>query len=537
MAGGAKETPRQKMIGMMYLVLTALLALQVSNTVLDKFVFIDESLKQSVQQTLENNGKILSGIEATVEKNGSRSRDVAVMEKAKKARELTSNLLNFLGEIRDNVIEVSGGVNPETGEYNGAKDYDKQMNYTLGPEGSKSGVAYELQRRMNDFAQQMSALHDSLNLDPLAKDAKDIPIFARNPDQRTKDFAQLNFGNTPTVAALAILSQMKAEIANVESKVLETLAKDVGADQLRFDKIVAVVKPKSQIVAAGTKYEAEMFIAASSSNATPRMTYNGAPIKVVDGSGMVEFVATPGDYDAEGNAKKKWVGTITIPTPFGDSTFKVEEEYIVAKPVIQIQAAAVSALYLNCGNEINVQVPALGATYDPTFTATGAESIKGAKKGLVTLVPSDKLVKLSVYSSGNLIGTEEFKVKAVPRPTIALADGGNNRPLDLKNGVDAAQMPRSLAVRALPDDDFKSFLPNDARYRVTQWEVTLARGKRGVNTKKVTAEKIDISDLASQAKPGDRIVVEVKQVLRMNFKGNTEPVGGISGEVFTLSLN
>ena len=84
MAGGGKETPRQKMIGMMYLVLTAMLALQVSNTVLQKFIFIDQSLRQSVNSTRDQNSVRIQAIQAQVEKKGNKASDVSVLNRAKR---------------------------------------------------------------------------------------------------------------------------------------------------------------------------------------------------------------------------------------------------------------------------------------------------------------------------------------------------------------------------------------------------------------------------------------------------------------------
>lgn len=549
MAGGAKETPRQKMIGMMYLVLTALLALQVSNSVLDKFIFIDQSLKHSYKITMDSNEKVIEGINDKVEKNGNKDRDKDVLEKTLSIREATNTVNTRLDEIYKKIIEKSGGLT-EDGKLAGAKDYDKQMNYTIGPVGSKSGVAYTLQDELNSYVDQLNATVESLTADlpdslkasldftPIHKfalDASEINEFKDDPDQKTKDFAQLNFENTPTVACLAIISQMRSEVAQAESKALEELAKSIGADQLKFDKIVPVVKPYSSVVAAGTKYSAEMFIAASSSTATPKMTYNGNTIKVEEGKGFIEFVATPGTYDKSGNATKTWKGSITIPTPFGDTTFVIEEEYVVAKPVISIQAAAVSALYFNCGNELNVQVPALGVDYEPSFAANGGDVIPGSEKGKVTIVPNKGKVALTVKSKGNTIGTKTFRVKTVPKPDIV--PFVNNKPADLKNGVNAASGPRGLELRAIADKDFKEFLPNDARYRVTGWVVTLARGKRSIGSKKVTSGKVNLSDLAQKAKAGDRYVIETKQVMRMNFRNKTEEVRGVTGNIFTIPIN
>ena len=535
MAGGGKQSPRQRMIGMMYLVLTALLALQVSNSVLDKFIFIDQSLQHSVKLTMGANEKIVRGIHTTVEKNGNRARDTNILSKAELVKARTFELLEFLTTMREGIIEESGG-RTEEGKLAGAKDYDKQMNYTLGPGDTKNGVAYELKKKMNAYVDFLNEQHDSLKILHLALDAKEVPEFRDDPNQQNKDFAQLNFDHTPTVACLAIMSQLRSEIAQAEAKVLEVLASEIGADQLRFDKIVAVVRPISQIVAAGTKYEAEMFIAASSSSAKPKMQANGKSLPVEEGKGKIEFVAQGGKYDAQGNSERTWKGSITIPTPFGDTTFSIEEKYVVAKPVISIQAAAVQALYLNCGNELNVQVPALGTYYDPSFQASGGQVLRGRKKGFVTIVPKRSRVSLHVFSGGNKIGTEKFRVKRVPKPDLIPVYRG--KPIDLKNGVSAGgRFPRALTLAARADADFKSFLPKDARYKTTQWEITLARGKRAIRQKRVKNDRVNLNDFANEVKAGDRLVIEVKRVQRMNFKNERETVPGMNRVIFTIPIN
>jgi hypothetical protein len=84
--------------------------------------------------------------------------------------------------------------------------------------------------------------------------------------------------------------------------------------------------------------------------------------------------------------------------------------------------------------------------------------------------------------------------------------------------------PRSLEVRAIADESFKSFLPKDARYRVAEWEVSLARGSRALKTKKVYNQEVSLNDFASLVRSGDRLVIEIKKVERLNFKGDIEAV-------------
>ncbi|MFN3403837.1 MAG: gliding motility protein GldM [Cytophagaceae bacterium] len=519
MAGG-KETPRQKMIGMMYLVLTALLALQVSSAIIQKFKFLDDSLMHVNETTTHENNKVASNIKKIVEQEG--NKDAHIVAKTDEVRKVTDELLAYMNSLRKRLIDDTGGVE-EDGNYKGAKEEDKVAILMLGPEGSKNGEAYKLKDRLNGYTEFLRKF--GLKEAPfLALDGKDDPMFKNDKEQANKDFAQLNFAQTPMVAALAVLAQKESEILKYEAEILAKLASEVGASDIKFDNVVAMVRPSSKVVAAGTKYEAEMFLAASSSAITPTMEHNGRPVKVdpVKKIGKVEFVAQGGAYDKEGNFKTKWKGAIKFKHRGKDTTFQVEEEYIVAKPVIQIQSASVSALYKNCGNELNVQVPALGSTYNPSFGGTGGKFIPGAQKGLITIVPDAPKVVLNVSSNGNLIGSQEFGVRLIPKPTIEALKGA--APLNEKQG-EAAPGPASITMKAVPDESFKTFLPKDARYKVAEWECILVRGKRPVGAPLTfTTETGSLATFRSQAQPGDRILIEVKKVTRTNFLNNTEEV-------------
>lgn len=528
MAGG-KETPRQKMIGMMYLVLTALLALQVSNSVLEKFILMEESIDATNAENIGENISKIESIQKAVEESGSREKDVAVFAKAQQVREETKTILSEIDAYKQRLVDETGGRD-EAGAYLGQKDIDMSSNIFI-----NQGAGEELKDRLDSFAGFLRQTTGDNTIASIAKDAKDIPVFAGDPNQRDKGFAELNFGhNTPMVGALASLAQFQADIIAQETKALEELARQVGAEDLKFDVIVPMVRPESRVVAAGTKYKAEMFIAASSSSVTPAMTFNGKEIDVVGGKGQIEFTATPGNYDKTGSARKSYIGAITVKLPGGrDTTFIDTVEYYVQRPVMQIQSASVQALYLNCGNDLNVQVPALGTAYNPGFSAKGGQTIPGAEKGLVTVVPKSAKVTLSVSSSGNLIGTQEFKVRRIPKPEIKVYSRG--REVDQKRGVKSA--PRSIQLRAEPDESFQQFLPRDARFRVAQSEIALVRAGRAVQVIRPSGPDVNLSQLAGQARSGDAIVIEVKKVQRRNFKNETEDFNNFGPRILTIRVN
>ena len=530
MAGG-KETPRQKMIGMMYLVLTALLALQVSNAVLEKFIFINGTLEELVNENIEKNSKAISSIQAAVEEKGNREADINALNKAKQVRELTSSLMAKMESLKDQMIEITGGYDPKTGELIGAKDYDKVASLML-----NSPVGKTFEQELDEYVTQLNEIAGT-NYDQLTKDAKEIAVFANDPNQNKKDFLTVTFENTPTAAGLASVSQLQAEALEYESAALGTIAEMVGAKDINFDRIVPMVRPSARVVAAGAPYEADMFITASASGITPKFAMNGEEIDIVEDPatgikmGKVKFTATPGNYDPQTNLARK---TFTAAIEMNDTTFTQEIEYFVAKPVIQVRSAALQALYQNCGNELDIQVPALGTNYNPSFYSAEAKVIKGNRPGLVTVIPQGRSkVKLTVSNSGNTLGTETFDVKKVPAPSISIKTRGQE--VDMEQGVAGTSLT-NLTVSAVPDENFKREVPNDANYRVTRVEVKHARAGRPLKTETFSSQNLDLRSWRNQFRAGDILVVKVENVIRRTYENESERVRPLSN-IYTIPLN
>ena len=121
--GHGKETPRQKMIGMMYLFYTAMLALTVSNSVLDRFIFINSSMEKQVQESNISHGNIINKISAAVDERGKRANDVAILEKAKTVRTETQKIIKYTRDLKQTMIDITGGYD-ENGDLVGIKDED-----------------------------------------------------------------------------------------------------------------------------------------------------------------------------------------------------------------------------------------------------------------------------------------------------------------------------------------------------------------------------------------------------------------------------
>lgn len=515
---GTKETPRQKMIGMMYLVLTALLALQVTSAILEKFVLLNNSLEQSTVAANKVNQSTIDNIRATVEKSGNRATDLAIVKQAEELRKATSDIISQIDGLKERIITEAGGGTDEAGSIKNLNEEEKVAQIMVGD--NHNGEAYKLKKQLDDYVNGLSK-YTTAKYTSLALDGKDDPITSKSPEQRLKDFGELNFAQTPVPAALAVLSQRQTDLRRIEGDVLDVLASKVGAQDVKFDKIIAMLSMDSKVVVAGTKFKGQMFLAASSSGIQPRMSLNGAPVRMQDGQGIVEFTAQGGTYDKNGLARRVLSGSIEYQTPAGLKSVPLSAEYFVAKPSYQIETGTLPPLYLGCANKLSIQSPQLGALWNPNFTADGAAVIQSGEKGKITVVPSSANVSLNVNNAGSLLGTEHFRVNKVPRPTLEIFVGGI-RANDPK-GVPVASA-RSVKIQAVADPSFAAFSPDDAKFRATGATISLVRGTRRVKFTQVAAGGGSIAELAAEAQPGDRLVIQVDGVQRQNFRGEISDV-------------
>ena len=444
-----KETPRQKLIGLMYLVLLALLALQVSSAIIYKFQFLNNSLESFVKDSEKLNAKKLESIADHVEKRGNRADEIILKDKSVAIAAKSDSIIKYIEGLKETMINKTGGYE-ENGNLKGAQDETEVEVLMLGSAPGK-GKAYELKTKLDNYVAFMNTTQ-TLSFASLALNGKEDVIFKNNPEQQNKDFAELNFAQTPLVAGLATLSELESRVSAMKSASLTLISENIGAKDYKFDKLIPMARPNSRIVVAGTKYDAQLFMTATSSTQKPIMVVEGKKLEVDKGVGKLSFTASGGNYNPDGFVKKTWKGNITIPQPNGkDTTYSFTEDYLVAKPTINIKSAVLKALYRNCGNMLDIQVPSLGAEYNPTIIASGAVVEKGERKGIVTIVPSNPESIIKVSSGGVFIGEEKYRVKLIPAPRIEARIKG--RPINPISGVDKSDL-RFLSLKAIPDQEF-----------------------------------------------------------------------------------
>ncbi len=211
--------------------------------------------------------------------------------------------------------------------------------------------------------------------------------------------------------------------------------------------------------------------------------------------------------------------------------FAISFSFIFVKGVTYAQFVTVAsaytpqvkALYLNCGNELSISVTNYNAE-KISFKAEGAELILGSKKGNITLVPNAAKTTLSILYNDTIFATETFPIRLLPKPEIALFVSNSTTPHDSKMAVSKADLDK-IRFSAFANEYIAEAIPKDTQYRVSHAEVSLSREKQVVtNVLKSTEEFIILEDMMKLAKAGDRLIIEVKKVERLSYKGEWEAV-------------
>ncbi len=432
-ATNCPETPRQRMISMMYLVLTALLALNVSKEILDSFLIVNESLVK----TNENFTKKIELTYSAFDKQ-KKINEVKVLpfwEKAQKARKMAKDMVSFIEQTRTEVIAAeSQKTVAECKDINlreiGQRDrYVEGTRYFIGhSETGAGGRAEALKKKIEDFKVNM------LNLLDKKKHGKmDLGLDTKGPYKnasgKTQNWEMHNFYYTILVANVVILNKLIAEVKNAEFDVVNALLTDISGDDFKFDEVGAKVVAKSNYVLTGETFEADIFVAAYDTKQNPvievgagidstTMTISGATTKV-DGYRGVGKLKLP----AGAAGVKQFGGKITITAADGTTkSYPFNSEYVVGTPSATISPTMMNVFYIGVDNPVSISVPgASNEQVSPTITGGGGTITKSPGNGLYNVKVSTQgkctiNVSAKMGATSKQMGSMEFRVKRIPDP-------------------------------------------------------------------------------------------------------------------------
>ena len=480
MAGG-NLSPRQKMINMMYLVLTALLALNVSKEVLNSFFEVNLGIVKTTKSIDKKNIDTYAGFEnASNQEKVKNYKNLANTVKpislslVEGIQEMKYNLVLkadkqvFLGDYKDeegdeiesNIFEVeyselSSLEKSKKIAHLGAKDDRHAAGDIFNPENKSSlpnidgiGKCTQMKNEIESFRQTLlSVLKVAEDSSWIIKGSSDFLADEINSSLKIEDgkvygekgkkvtWEYYNFYDMPSVGALTLLSKWQADIKNMEAEVISFLAKNIDANSLKFTSAMATTIPSSNFVLKGEEFKSTIFLTAFDETANPEILigdYDSLP------DGTYQFRGTPdvvpvvngqGIYTVKGGSvgPKSYKGLIKILQDDGDQYYPFEGEYIVANKSFAVSPTKMNILYTVIDNPISVSV----AGYQPqqvSISMSGASyTTVNRKKGEYLVTPDNKMLGKKIYVSVTVkdkngkkksIGKMEFRVKEVPDPTI-----------------------------------------------------------------------------------------------------------------------
>ena len=525
MAGG-KLTPRQKMINMMYLVLTALLALNVSQEVLNAFHLVNEGLQTSNGSLGEKNNGIYKAFEKQMEQDKAKAQQY--FDKAQKAKKIGSELNTLIESYKKEIIKGAGGIDPETDDIEQRDNIDVATRMFV-EEGAGVKRGRELQQKILDARKQL--------LDQV--DEKDRANFkmsldAKTPKKKGEEGAKweyLTFSHVPATAAVTILSKFQNDVVSSEGAVIEYLIKKIGETDFKFDALAAKIIAPSSYIMQGQAYKADVFLAAFNSTQQPEVFLGslGGFKKKADGSGYEEVNSTsplPAGYSegsvlkAEGGmgkmeqgtggsiGERKYGGIIRVKNPVGGYTFyPFDGAYQVAARAVVVSPTKMNVLYIGVDNPMKISVPGVGQN-DVTASLEGAGTLTKAADGTyvatVTGVGKCKInVSAKIDGKVQAMGSEEFRIKRIPDPipmTSGKLRGGNVQPGTMK--------AQSGIIALLENFDF------DARFNVVSFQVVYSsKGEIFKAEGQGAGFSSNMKSFIDRAKPKDIIFIDEIKVV------------------------
>ena len=453
------KEPRQKMINLMYLVLTALLALNVSSEILNAFKTVDRSLNTASDIVEQKNKEVLLSLQKLMEKAETKEKAAFWKPKADQAKQWADAMVAELEGLKQELKVEAGLQTVEGKEQYKEDDLEAATRLFTSPPPEGKGKGDPLKNKLQEIKNKF------LNLDPAIKTAlaNSLPIDLSTPEG--KDFSNTYFHMTPTIAAITILSKFENDIRNSAAQVIEFCHKQVGQVEVIYDQFQAIASQSSQYLMPGQELVITGGVGAFNKNAQPSVTIDGANV-TLNAEGVAEYKTT---VNSPGSYSKKV--TISFKKPDGTiGSVDKEIKYTVGSPTgVFASAEKVNVLYLGLDNPIRMSGGSKGAEAITASIDNGTIT-KADNSGLYIANPTSAgIANVSVSVDGKTTPFK-FPVKRIPNPTPMIGSFGGG-------SVSANDFKANVGIRA----DMGDFIFEGVKFKVSSYTI-VCTGKGFENT-------------------------------------------------------
>jgi len=494
------KEPRQKMINIMYLVLTAILALNVSAEIIQAFRTVDTSLTTSSTNIGKSNEVLYKSLEEKLKDPQSAFKAAIWKPKADLAKQYSSQLSSYIDDLKQKLKEGSN-LDKETGDFKLDNLDASTRIFETGGEGEV------FKKKLDEYRKNM------LNIDTVIRKEFEA-TFPVNTDPvkgqegKMKDFTQTYFHMTPTIAAITMLSKFQNNIKNAENQVVTYCHNQIGAVKLIYDKFQPIATTSSNYIMPGEEMMVTAGVGAFNAAAQPQITIDGANVPLNE-NGVAEK-----KFNASGTGKRSVHVVINYKKPDGTpDRLEKDIEYTVGTPGgAAVMLDKMNVFYIGVDNPVTIGSPTGWDKTQVTMT-----------NGIITGSGSQRTVRVTTLGRANISVLAdkksypfEFRVKRIPDPVFKVGPGGTRMPtVTFKN--------QQFCRAELENFDF------DVKYNVVSATVYFSGAgfpnvvQASINSNNLTT----LSNYLSRCQPGTAVTFDNVKVLGPDGNRSIQGVGVI----------
>ncbi|MEO6837958.1 MAG: gliding motility protein GldM [Ginsengibacter sp.] len=446
---GLPRDPRQKMINVMYLVLTAILALNVSNEVINAFKVVNTSLVTSNSNIAASNNTLYKSLEDKLHEPQSAEKAAIWEPKAMKAKKLSDDMNNYINDLKAQLLKAADlKMVYDSKVKDSVQDYREDNLDASTRMFETNGKGKELKDRLDEYKEQMLAIDPTIT----KQFSGSFPVTTVPPpatDGTRKDFTQTFFHMTPTVAALTMLSKFQNNVKNAESMIVTYCHSQIGAVEVHMDQVGVLVGQNSNYLMPGQQLTVTAGVGAYSSSVKSDITINGSPVNLVNGQGTYTTTASgAGTHTIEISGSFTNENGVKVP-------IRQTVNYIVGTPGgAAVMLDKMNVFYIGVPNPVTINS---GTGWDKTHVSIdgggGSISPAGGPGKFTVNVKTIGKASINISADGKS-SAFDFRVKRIPDPVIKVGpnSGGRVQSVVFKN--------QSFARADLENFDF------DARFNI-----------------------------------------------------------------------
>ena len=443
-------SPRQKMINLMYVVLMAMLALNISSEVLNGFSIVEESLNRTTANSSKENEVLYDNFAEQMKANPAKVKEW--FDKATAVKRMSDSLYNYAQQLKLQIVQEADGKDANVLDIKSKDNLEAASHVMLAP---GTGQGHKLFNAINSFRNRIL----SMVSDPHQRSIIESNLttkLPKNAHTMGKNWEEYMFEDMPVAGAVTLLSKLQSDVCYAEGEVLHTLVSNIDMKDIRVNKLSAFVIPESRTVISGDQFSAQIVMAAVDTTQQPEIYVGGQRIS----NGLYRFTAG-------GVGEHQFGGYITMRDGSGNVIRRdFTQKYTVVAPSATVSADLMNVLYAGYDNPISVSIP--GVPLNAVQASMSGGSFRSIGMGRYIARPSavGSDVTINVASNANgksrQMGKFTFHVRKLPDPAAYITVGTDRF---RGGGLAKASLMGANGIKAAIDDGIL-----DIQFKVVSFE-------------------------------------------------------------------